>query len=166
MEPKQKFIEDQLPLLENLKPYAGAIRKHNDPKDYIENYFAKERPATYTKDGVVQCGGGRLRSFLDIYYLTKAKFSDVTKQFVAFTMLSLAANTKKDNSLCLSPSYCSTVHKHVFYSCDYPLHYPAIGLDESGFKIIRIYTGDPIDGVTQEDIVNLANEHFNLLKQK
>ena len=167
MEQSKQFKEEQLPLLEDLKPYAGAIRKFNDVKSYVENYFAKSQPETITKSGIVQCVAKRRRSVLDIYYLTRAKFPEVTLSEVTFIMLNLVCKPKLVEDPFLIASYCSTVHKFVFYTSYYPSWYKLFKLTDDGFDSETFLGGIMlVDGITQNDIISLANEHFNLLKQK
>ena len=167
MEQSKQFKEEQLPLLEDLKPYTGAVIKFNDIKSYIENYFDKNQPRTITKSGTIQCKARRRRSVLDIYYLTKAKFSEVTLSEVAFIMLNLVCKPKLVEDSFLVATYCSTVQKFVFFKSSYPSWYKIFKFTENGFESESFLSEKaPIDGITQEDIIALSNEHFNFLKQQ
>ena len=168
MEQSEQFKEEQLPLLENLKPYAGALKKFNTVESYINNYFDKKQPETKTHDNIIQCGPGRSRSFLDIYYLTKAKFSEVTLSEVAFRLLVLSCDTRdgKGGST-ISSLYCGTVHKLVFYKTGYPTWSVLFKFEDGIFKKSSTASSSiPVDGITQTDIISLANEYINFLKQQ
>lgn len=65
--------------LKELAPYKGS-ENCTDPKEYIIQYYKLGRPATFYKDGRPQCSPGRSRSFVDLYFLTKAVFTDLEFQ--------------------------------------------------------------------------------------
>lgn len=77
-----KYIEDNQDL-NNLRPYESG---EDNPTDHILNYFQNNCPTTYYKDGQLQCYSNSNRSFVDIYFLTKASFPDITMEEVAHIM--------------------------------------------------------------------------------
>lgn len=106
----QKLVDE----LSELVPYKGG-EKFTDPREYVVNYMKLNCPATYFKNGICQCIGGKNRSFLDLYFLTKAQFPEFTLQEMAKLFLSLQDN----------PSFASYVT--IVYFCDNigkPVIYP------------------------------------------
>lgn len=92
-----------------LKPWSDEFKSK---KKYIEEYLNQKSPATYYKNGAMQCTERRNRSYLDLYFLTKAKFKSTTKAEVAEILFDLCK--KPDNSI--RSIFCPTICKVVFFS--------------------------------------------------
>lgn len=115
MEEKQlyvipKEIEDDL---SRIIPYEGS-EEFTDPKEYILNYITIGAPATFYNTGEMQCRSGRNRSFLDLYFLTKAKFPEITLQEFAKIFLELH-EVPYGNRFKIMVYVCGDIQKPVLY---------------------------------------------------
>lgn len=106
------------------------------PKSYITKYFKLNCPATFFKDGEYQCLGGKNRSFRDLYYLTKAKFPEVTRAEVSYILSKLALSQK------IEVLTCPHIGKVVFAALghEYVAKFPII--DNNIYLEHRSYAGD------------------------
>lgn len=77
---------------------------------FLEDYFFKLTPATYTEDGEKQCGEGKSRSFDDIKALIDNYFDNVTDEEI-----SLALMTLLNEPNCLRFVPCGYIKKLAFY---------------------------------------------------
>jgi len=115
MEEKQlyvipKEIEDDL---SRLVPYKGS-EEITDPIEYILNYINIGAPSTFYNDGELQCRSGRNRSFLDLYFLTKAKFPEITLSEFAKIFLELH-EVPYGNRFKIIVYVCGNIQKPVLY---------------------------------------------------
>jgi len=79
-----KYIEDNH-RLNDLAPYTTDDNLTSI--EYLSNYFDEGCPRTTFANGDYQCASGCNRSFVDLYMLTKAKYSEITMEEVAYILL-------------------------------------------------------------------------------
>lgn len=172
---KNRFEERQLPLLKKLKPFPGGIRNGKTPKEYLELYFQKGMPRTVTMDNEFQCGSGRRRSFLDLYYLCKAKFKDITMEEFAYNYINVSngfSYTDKNgeiNNKKLFIIFCITVNKFVCRP-NKSRYVTSLFVKKRKYfyksknRIDEDLTYKAIDGISIQDIINLANKWIKMNK--
>lgn len=94
-------------------------QKHEDYIDFIRHFMFSYNFNCDTfnlKTGQRVCDSNRRRSAFDIYLITKYYYNHVTFQDVLFTLVDLVE--KYD----LYTSYCSDVHKYVYYTLHTSIH--------------------------------------------
>ena len=92
-----------------LKPWSDDFKSK---KAYIKGYLDASNPATYYKDGRVQCGERKNRSYIDLYYLTKAKFKSTTKNEVIRILYELCSEERNFYRTLV----CTGVKEVVFFT--------------------------------------------------
>jgi len=106
-------------------------------KAFITDYFDKKNaPATYYKNGELQCEKGYNRSLKDLYCLVKSYFNTTIEE-VAYHLISMV----KDEHSSINGLYCDTVGGVIFYSTTHQMYetsFPGLTYYESKGK-----TGDP-----------------------
>jgi len=96
--------------LANLRPFKGS-EDCLTPEEYLKLYFDLGRPETKFRNGTIQCSRDCNRSFFDLYYLTKAKFNDVTLEDVAKILINLCEDYGNTG---ISALFCPNIEKVVF----------------------------------------------------
>lgn len=97
--------------LEDLKVFwGGKSKKITNVREYLERYFKNGTKGSYYKDGTIQCYPQRNRSFYDLFFIVKARFTNVTEEEVAYHIINLF------NNRTLSMIPCPDVKKVTFFT--------------------------------------------------
>jgi len=147
---KYKYLED-------LKPYKGAGKYSKLTKtveSYLRKYFKGGSKASYFNDGMIQCQPKKNRSFYDLYFLTKAKFKDVSEEEVAYHLLEMTK--RNDSGIQLKTVPCPDVQKVVFFLSTYPRYYGRFYNQSMGDE----YENKSWNGeYSFNDLIKLANNY-------
>ena len=106
----EKYLEENQDL-NNIREFE--CENDGSPAEYLGMYFYLGCPATYYRNGDLQCIYNRNRSFVDLYMLTKAKYPEITMEEVAYILLyelGHEGNGDKSNS----SIKCQSIKKVVF----------------------------------------------------
>jgi len=135
--------------LKTIKPWSD---KYGRKRSYILNYFASNTPETHFIDGRIQCIRGRNRSFMDLYYLTRAKFKNTTKKELAKILYSI--NRREKIIGCI---VCPDINEVVFYNTITKAYIDCIGIYMSpGNKTARFVESNTHSGFRFIDFAKLA----------
>lgn len=107
--------------LSQLAPWKGG-KDCKTPKEYIIAYLLAGTPETLFKTGKIQCHGGTRRSFIDLYFLTKAKFPEIEfEEFIKLMFSLFYRRLLKANELDrqIYLMYCPDIHKPVIRTVSY-----------------------------------------------
>lgn len=99
---RNKILEQLAPLDINSKT----------KKDFMRQYYSMKTPATYLKNGMLQCHGDKNRSIGDLYYILKAKYKSTTFPETCQIMYELCLEDDHQNIECL---FCSAANSIVFF---------------------------------------------------
>jgi len=146
-------MEEQLDLFEelrDLKPFTIS-EQYDTPEKYLKYYFANKQPSTRFSGGAPQCHAGVFRSFFDLYYLTRARFSNVTLEQVATILINLCEDYGNSR---VSVFYNTDVEKVVFGNFENTNRNSSLIFDKS-CRMFDIYG---IDNLSFLDIISLAGK--------
>ena len=149
MEEKLDLFEDLL----QLRPFT-TDDGYTTPEAYLNLYFRLKQPQTKFSGGAVQCHANCERGFYDLYYLTRARFSNVTLEQVAKILLNLCedyGNTR------VSVYYNTDTDKVVFGNFERKQRAISLLFDKS-YRMFDIYG---IDGLSFLDILSLAGRKLS-----
>lgn len=91
------------------KIYCPEITRKRNIKEFLNEYFEKNCPATIYEDGTLDCGSGKHRSIESLYYLTKTEYPSISfKRFIK-VISKLAVERKA----CIFP--CAHINKMTFF---------------------------------------------------
>lgn len=154
-----KYIENNK-ILENLAPFECDA---TTPSEYLEKYFARRNPTTFFKDGTVQCINYSNRSFVDLYFLTKAKFPEVELNQVAYILLyELGYAKNKFPDAWVGAIKCPQIIKVVFlnnysqYSNNYEIYNSF--KEKDSYSSYGKATTVGSDGLSYNSILSMANK--------
>lgn len=146
-------MEEQLDLFEELRELRPFTTDSNydTPEKYLKYYFANRQPSTKFQGGAMHCHAGCFRSFFDLYYLTRARFSNVTLEDVAKILIKLCEDYGNSR---VSVFYNTDVEKVVFGNFENTDRSSSLIFDKS-YRMFDIYG---IDNLSFLDIVSLAGK--------
>lgn len=153
----QAIVDD----LSRMVPYVGG-EEFTDPREYLLNYFKLYSPATYYNDGTIQCSSGRNRSFLDLYFLTKAQFPEITLQEFAKLFFSLDQEiygSTSEHEYHMFIYFCTNIRKPVIYTNKATFRYYFIQ-DKDWLKTYLSYPSNDILLSQIFDLAELDYHHF------
>lgn len=146
-------MEEQLDLFEELRelrPFTTS-EQYDTPEKYLKCFFANHQPATKFSGGSPQCHSGVFRSFFDLYYLTRARFSNVTLEQVATILIALCEDYGNSR---VSAFYNTDVDKVVFGNFDNTNRNTSLIFDRT-HRMFDVYG---IDNLSFLDILSLAGK--------
>ena len=142
--------------LEDLIPYTTD---NLTPIEYLLNYFEHKCPATYYKDGRLQCLGRCNRSFVDLYFLTKAKYKNITMEEIAWILLYVLGHEDTGNKT-VDIIKCPGIVKVVFISYNnyyFGGRYKSVKGKNSKSQYGAARTVG-LDGLSYNSILSMANK--------
>jgi len=106
----------------SLKKYRN--KKFEDVESFLLDYFAKQSPATYYKNGLLQCLPHRHRSVYDLYSLAIVDFPDLTIEEFSKVLISIVGRKVQVRRLdghleiprFIMVIFCTDINKVVFYA--------------------------------------------------
>lgn len=144
--------------LANLRPFEGS-NGCLTPEEYLKLYFALGRPETRFKNGTIQCSRDCNRSFFDLYYLTKAKFQNVTLEDVAKILIDLCEDYSNTH---ISALFCPNIEKVVFtnfWEKDYDLETFSFFYNQDSLMTNEMDTEKyGVDNISFLDIISLSGK--------